>query len=209
MTTGEDPDVVADAPRTVVLRDDDPAVVGLLADGFVVVAESWGARLHVRHDTDLEPARRALAHVAALGVSCAELGPEHDEAVVALDALTGPDYPRTPATPHEPLTAAGLADARAQGGTVVGATHPEHGMVGATVLAQDGDRAETDRTSVHPGWRCRGVASAVKAASVLALARRGVREFATGGAQVNTASLRMNARVGYVVTERWLSLSRA
>ncbi|WP_164436785.1 hypothetical protein [Streptomyces sp. SID13726] len=49
----------------------------------------------------------------------------------------------------------------------------------------------------------------MKAASVLALARRGVREFATGGAQVNTASLRMNARVGYVVTERWLSLSRA
>ena len=54
MTTGHDRDVAADASRTVVLRDDDPAVVGLLADGFVIVAESWGARLHVRHDADLE-----------------------------------------------------------------------------------------------------------------------------------------------------------
>jgi len=50
------------------------------------------------------------------------------------------------------------------------------------------------------------VATAVKAASVLALAADGVRVFGTGGAGSNAASLGMNQAVGYRVTERWLTL---
>ena len=50
------------------------------------------------------------------------------------------------------------------------------------------------------------MATAVKAASVLALAADGVRVFGTGGAGSNAASLGMNLAVGYRVTERWLTL---
>jgi hypothetical protein len=43
---------------------------------------------------------------------------------------------------------------------------------------------------------------------VLALLREGVVVFGTGGAEENIASLAMNARLGYAVTERWLTLAR-
>jgi hypothetical protein len=35
-----------------------------------------------------------------------------------------------------------------------------------------------------------------------------VTVFGTGGAEENTASVAMNARLGYVVEERWLTLER-
>lgn len=66
--------------------------------------------------------------------------------------------------------------------------------------------AETAFTSVRSTHRGAGVATAVKAASVLALAADGVRVFGTGGAGSNAASLGMNQAVGYRVTERWLTL---
>jgi hypothetical protein len=36
----------------------------------------------------------------------------------------------------------------------------------------------------------------------------GATSFGTGGADENAASLAMNARLGYEVTERWLTLVR-
>ena len=43
MTVGE-PEQVGDV---VVVREDDPAAVALLADGWTIASESWGARLTV------------------------------------------------------------------------------------------------------------------------------------------------------------------
>lgn len=60
--------------------------------------------------------------------------------------------------------------------------------------------------TTHPAHRRRGLAAAVKAASVAAGVRAGHRLFGTGGAAVNAGSLAMNQAVGYEVTERWVTL---
>jgi hypothetical protein len=60
---------------------------------------------------------------------------------------------------------------------------------------------------VDAAHRRRGLAVAVKAASILALADDGVRVFGTGGAAVNAGSIRMNEHLGYVIEERWFSLA--
>ena len=62
-------------------------------------------------------------------------------------------------------------------------------------------------TSVDPSYRRLGLAVAVKAASIKALAADGIRNFGTGGAQSNAGSIRMNEHLGYVIEERWLSLA--
>ena len=69
------------------------------------------------------------------------------------------------------------------------------------------ERSETECTSVHRSCRLSGLAFAVKAASVTALANDGVRIFGTGGAQINAGSIRMNEHLGYAIEERWLSLT--
>ncbi|WAC51304.1 GNAT family N-acetyltransferase [Frigoribacterium sp. SL97] len=79
-------------------------------------------------------------------------------------------------------------------------------LVGLTVVDLDGPTAETDVTVVHPDHRGRGLAAAVKAASVLALLDAGVLRFRTGGSADNPAIVAANATLGYVVDEGWLTL---
>ncbi|GIJ00582.1 hypothetical protein CLV28_1180 [Sediminihabitans luteus] len=224
------------ATAPIVLPSTDPRVPSLLADGWVVVAESWGARLRLRSDADLDPARAALARAVAAGVVVEELtGDDVPDEVAALEALTHPDYPQTPATPHTLLGADDVAalvrdgvrffGARAAHGGGSGARpdgpgaedarwtssapRPVPALTAVTGVRREGERAETEFTSVHPDHRRDGLATAVKAASVLALAAEGVRVLGTGGAQVNAASVRMNERLGYVLEERWLTLAEA
>ena len=68
-------------------------------------------------------------------------------------------------------------------------------------------RGETEFTSVDPAHRRKGLAVAVKAASIIALAADDVRIFGTGGAEANSGSIRMNEHLGYSIEERWLSLT--
>lgn len=202
--------------------------------GWSVVGESWGARLRLDPEAagqpspddaaallaeanDVAPPPRSpdlstpksLVHRAtATGATIAELGPEWSAALAALEAITAPDYPVTPATPHEAITAEQAAALFATGHRVFGAA-VEGELVAATVMepspAGRPSYAETAFTSVLPAFRGRGLGAAVKAASVIALAHDGVRTFGTGGAGLNAASLGANRAVGYVVTERWRS----
>ena len=67
--------------------------------------------------------------------------------------------------------------------------------------------AEIDFTVVASSWRGCGVATALKAWSLVALADLGVDRVRTGGAARNTAIVAANARLGFVVDERWLTLT--
>ncbi|GAA2752077.1 GNAT family N-acetyltransferase [Amnibacterium kyonggiense] len=181
----------------VVLRDDDPRAPVLLSEGYRLAHRSWGARLR----------RPDVAALRALAGDAAELGSEHDPGIAALESAVREDYPGGPATAPDLHDIASLAALRREGTRFFGVV--KGGEVAAvSAIRRNGDRAETDFTAVARAHRRRGLAESVKAASVLALLADGAVVFGTGGAEENAASLAMNARLGYVVTERWLTLVR-
>jgi hypothetical protein len=193
-----------------IVRVDDPRVPELVAKGYVVVGESWGARLRLGEPPDLSRAH-AAAHAAvraaeATGFVIRELDPSWAAAVTRLESANHADYPVTPATTHPRLSEHDLLSLWASECRVFGAI-ADGRLVAVTVIRRrDDGRGETEFTSVDAAFRRRGLAVAVKAASIIALADDGVRVFATGGAAVNAGSIRMNEALGYVIEERWLSL---
>ncbi|NLG22473.1 MAG: GNAT family N-acetyltransferase [Actinomycetales bacterium] len=197
-----------DPEPDLVLRSDDPRIRQAEADGWECVATSWGARL----DLDRSPAslpdrlRQYVVRAAGSGYGMREIRTEDVAQVLDLDALTARDYPGGTATRHEPLDEAAAKELLAQGrawGAWEGDT-----LVALTATRMLSDRVETDFTAVHPEHRRRGLATAVKAASVLAHAQDGATRFGTGGAADNVASLAMNRAVGYEVIERWHTYRR-
>jgi GNAT superfamily N-acetyltransferase len=184
------------------MREDDARVPALIAQGWVVRHRSWGARL-----TDADPGLLAALVAAARDHRVVEVDTRSDAAIAALEAAVREDYPGGPATAPDAHDAAALAALRAGGTRFFAVIDPSDGLVAVTAIRRDGGHAETDFTSVARAHRRRGLAEAVKAASVLALLRDGVTGFGTGGAEENAASLAMNARLGYTVTERWLTLA--
>lgn len=126
--------------------------------------------------------------------------------MLRLDAATAADYPGGVATARSPLDAAGARALFARG-RVFGVEYAE-ALVAVTVTEDVGDRVETEFTAVHPDHRGHGLATAVKAASVLAHAADGATLFGTGGSSADGASLAMNRAVGYQVTESWRTYAR-
>lgn len=190
--------------ETVVLRDDDPRRDDLESRGYTVVGQSWGARLKLEDPPDLSIFRRALDRVTAGGVSISELPVTAAADLFELEKANNGDYPFTPATSHDLLDAEATQDLWNQGFRVFGAYEGDQ-LVGATLIAQRENHAETEFTSVLASWRGMGIGAAVKAASVIACADDGTRVFGTGGAAANEASLGVNNALGYVITERWYS----
>lgn len=194
---------MAEPETELVLRADDPRCPRVEADGWELVATSWGARLEVDSADHRAIARlRRLADPTQdLGYVVREIAPHDIPQLLELDARTAADYPGGVATHHEPLDEAAarelLGRARAWGIWYAEA------LVALTVTVLAEDRVETDFTAVHPDHRGRGLATRVKATSVLAHAEHGRTLFGTGGADANLASLAMNRAVGYRITETW------
>jgi GNAT superfamily N-acetyltransferase len=184
----------------------DPRNRDLSDAGYELVAESWGARLRLSEppDLDLTVAHEAVRRAELAGLTVRELDDSFAPALHALEQANGADYPDTPATTHRVLNEDDTRRLWSEGCRIFGAL--DHGLlVAATVIRHAEDRAETDFTSVLAPYRRRGIGTAVKAASIIALASQGVRLFGTGGARVNAASLGTNEALGYVIEERWLS----
>jgi GNAT superfamily N-acetyltransferase len=190
--------------KTRVVQSTDPLNAELQAAGYVVVAESWGARLRIGEGFDLDTLHSAISRLTASGLRVQELDASFAADLVALETANEPDYPSTPATRHQAPTAAEASRLWADGARVFGA-FDDAALVGVTVIRRRPDRAETEFTSVAQTYRGRGVAVALKALSILTMAEEGFEVFGTGGAQVNEASRRMNEALGYVIEERWLS----
>lgn len=189
-------------PERRVLREDDARVAVLLGEGWQIAQWSWGARLR---DVDVDRLARRVAAVPSYEI--AEVGASEDAGIAALESEVRDDYPGGPTTVPGVHDEAALAELRS-GGTRFFAALADGWVVAVTAIRRDGDRAETDFTSVARAHRRRGLAEAVKAASVLALHAEGVTVFGTGGAEENVASVAMNTRLGYVVEERWVTLER-
>jgi hypothetical protein len=188
-----------------VLPADAPERAELEAQGWTVVARSFGAQLD-SHAVDQPRLQGLVARTADVG-SVRELSHADVDAVLALDALTIGDYPGSIATQHTPLDRqrATPSESRRAFGVVLGSGE----LVAMTFVDVDvdGSDAETDFTVVHPAWRERGFGVAAKAASVLALLADGVTRFRTGGSADNAAILAANDVVGYVRDEEWVTLA--
>lgn len=197
-------------PAERVLREDDPLAAQLLAEGWGVVHESWGARLVVPED-DSGPDLMALVEVVRRqGWTVSRLGERDAQRIVDLDQASIADYPDGgPATAHavpdEPSLRRRLADAW----HAYGARTPDGRLDCVTVMRPEGDGVETEFTVTRARYRGQGLATAVKAYGILDQVRRGNRSFGTGGSAVNEASRRMNEALGYVLEPRWLTLRRA
>jgi GNAT superfamily N-acetyltransferase len=184
----------------VIVPDTDPRCRELEAAGYRVVAESWAARLF---DPDRELLDSAVRRATAAGITIREVGVEAAEALYTLERTNAPDYPDTPATHHE---IGDLEKVRAlwPGNRVFGGFDGSR-LVGATVIRERDGFGDTAFTSVLASHRRRGVAAAVKAASILAFLDIGITRFSTGGAAVNQGSIQTNQSLGYTLTERWLT----
>jgi GNAT superfamily N-acetyltransferase len=193
-------------PDVQVVREDDPRCAELEAAGYRVVGESWGARLRLSEPPDLSVMQGAVVRAEAAGIALRELGPDFSGELFSLEYQNHADYPFTPATAQE-LRDADMIRGLWEGNRIFGALNGDL-LVAATVVSQSADRGETRFTSVLSAYRSRGIGKAVKAASILALAKDGVRLFGTGGAAVNEASLGANRALGYAIEERWRSYQR-
>lgn len=195
------------SPEIRILREDDPEHDSLLAQGWEVVATSWGARLSLPDDADPAPLRRRIEEAESLGYRVLELGAQEAGEACALDAACAADYPWTPATGHQDLDPEELAVALAERGMrAFGARGPDGALVALTILEPLEDRWEVDRTCVAAAHRRRGLAVAVKAASILATFAQGARRWGTGGAAVNRGSLAANRALGFELEPLWHSL---
>ncbi len=173
------------------------------AEGWTVVARSFGAQLDADR-IDRRVFEAAVARVPST-LTVRELGPADVDALLTLDARTLADYPGSVATQHDPLdrtTATPTATRRA-----FGAVAADGSLAAVTIVEVDGTTAETDVTVVHPEARRQGLATAVKAASVLALRTSGVERFRTGGSAENPGIISANTALGYVRDEEWVTLA--
>ncbi|KXC04464.1 hypothetical protein MhomT_16250 [Microbacterium hominis] len=188
--------------ETIVLQARDPRRDELERIGWVVAARSFGAQL----DVDRIDEHKLGVLAAAAGISTRELVTADIDAVLKLDRSTIEDYPGSIATQHPPLDPHRASPSSARRG--FGAFPPSGELVAMTFLDIEGTHAETDFTVVHAQWRRRGIATAVKAASLLALAGEGFTRFRTGGSADNEAIIRANDALGYLRDEEWVTLER-
>ena len=178
-----------------IVQEGDPRCAELEAAGYRVVAESWAVRLC---DPDRDLLDSAVRRATAGGLTIRELGPESAGALHTLETTNGPDYPDT----HHDIRDLAAVKALWQDNRVFGAFDGSR-LVGATVIREREGCGDTVFTSVLATHRRRGVAQAVKAASILAFLDVGITRFSTGGAATNQASLQANQSLGYQLTERW------
>ena len=189
-----------------VVQLNDPCLQHLTEAGYIVVGESWGARLRLSDPPDLTVLNAAVVAATGQGFLIEELDASWAPQVTALEALNHADYPYTPATAAPHRDESDVRELWRSGCRLFGAINGGQ-LVAVSTIWLTTARAETEFTSVHRSCRRRGLAVAVKAASIMALANDGIRIFGTGDAQINAGSIRMNEHLGYAIEERWLSLT--
>lgn len=193
--------------ETRIVRDDDPVVRQLESEGFVLVGESWAARLTIDSEAPLERLRDAVASARSRGFTVDELGVDAAADVCLLEATNHDDYPVTPATTHERSTEASARQLwRTQ--RVFGARRG-HDLVGAAALTTaNGMIGDIAWASVLADYRGTGLGVAVTALGILTLNAEGQTSFSTGGAAANARSLNGARSLGMTIDERWRSYQR-
>lgn len=187
-----------------VLRDIDPRCEELEANGYVLIAESWGARLRIGVDADLALYFGAVNSVLSDQVCIEELSADFADDLFGLELVNNPDYPYTPATSRvvptiEDLRALWKLENRIFGATSSGV------LIGALATSKRENLVELDFASILRDYRGKGIGKALVATAILEWVKQGIYLFGTGGASVNEASLGTVKSLGFLVEERWRS----
>jgi ribosomal protein S18 acetylase RimI-like enzyme len=93
-------------------------------------------------------------------------------------------------------------------GTWIFGAFRESELVGVLAATQKQEEVNLDFGSVRSDQRGLGVGSSIASKAIVSLHRRGIRNFSTGGAASNAASLATVVSLGFSVDEIWRSYSR-
>lgn len=193
--------------ETEILRNDDPRCAELEANGYVVVAESWGARLLLEPDQNLGTYFTAVNFALGRGIDLQELDIEFAEDLLELELINNPDYPDTPATSREVPAIESIRSLWREENRIFGAISAGV-LIGVLATSRRENRVELDFASVLRNHRGKGIGKALVAAAILEWVKQGNCLFGTGGASVNEASLGTVTSLGFSVEERWRSYQR-
>jgi ribosomal protein S18 acetylase RimI-like enzyme len=193
--------------ETVIVNSLDPKCSVLESEGYVVVAESWGAHLALPETSNLAVYHQRIDSLEMRGFDLIELTQESADQVLELELKTNSDYPYTPATAHELPTKESTLALWKSGTWIFGAFR-ESVLVGVLAATQKQEEVNLDFGSVRSDQRGLGVGSGLASRAIVSLHNRGIRNFSTGGAASNAASLATVASLGFDVDEIWRSYSR-
>lgn len=170
-----------------------------------MAARSWAAHVEAtpRHT------RRWQAAAARLVTTdtCRGLTEDDVPAVLALDAAMAGDYPGSVATAHAALSSQSATPTARR--PAFGVIEGDGELVAMTFVDIEADPAwaEVDFTVVARHRRRQGLATAVKAASLLDLMERGVTDVRTGGSDDNRGIIAANEALGFRVDEHWVTMA--
>lgn len=190
--------------EVLIFRDDDPRCVDLEASGYILVAESWGARLRLDIDDDMAIYVDAVNGVLSDQVCIEELSADYADDLYELELVNNPDYPYTPATSRVMPTIEDIRALWVQENRIFGATSSGV-LIGALSTSKRGTLVELDFASILRVYRGKGIGKALAATAILEWVELGIYLFGTGGASVNEASLGTVKSLGFSVEERWRS----
>jgi ribosomal protein S18 acetylase RimI-like enzyme len=81
-------------------------------------------------------------------------------------------------------------------------------LVAVCATSKKSNRTEIEFGSVHPDYKGKGIGIGLAAYALLTLIKMGERSFATGGAEVNSASKATVEKLGFQIDEIWHSYSK-
>lgn len=191
----------------VIVNSLDPKCSLLESEGYLVVATSWGAHLMLQEGSDLALYTQKIDSLEARGFDLIELTQDFAHQVLELELKTNADYPNTPATAHELPTEKSTLELWKSGTWIFGAFR-ESELVGVLAATQKQEEVNLDFESVRSDQRGLGVGSGIASSAILSLYARGIRNFSTGGAASNAASLATVTSLEFSVDEIWLSYAK-
>lgn len=144
-----------------VLRDTDPRCAELEASGYILLAESWGARLRIGSHDDMTLYEDSIKRVVANQVHIEELSAEFANAVFELEMVNNPDYPRTPATSRSLPSFESIRSLWCEGNRIFGGISSGV-LVGALATSRRESLVELDFASILREHRGKGIGKALR-----------------------------------------------